>query len=111
MQFSLRWIAALLCAATAVASSRRLDTWQIQDFGRVDMVSLQIGGLSPAVAGGETTWPQIPAVTNAQSAEVFGSNYPPGVPVDAVSLAYTGPGGAPDLSEHFDLPGATLLAA
>ena len=94
---------------SAEARSRPLDTWEMHDFGRVDVVGLGIDSLTPTVTAGVTTWQGVPAVANAASTAVFGGNYLPGIAVDQLSFSYTGPGGAPDLSESFDLPGSTGL--
>ncbi len=94
---------------TAVATSRQLDTWRMKEFGRVPIVTLDVDDRTPAVADGRTRWSAIPTVTNPEAGAVFGSNYPPGIPVDPVTLAYTGPGGAPDRSERFDPPGTLRL--
>jgi hypothetical protein len=95
---------------TVEASSRQLGTWQIEDLGRVPVVSLDVSEAAPAVADGVTTWTAIPAVSDGSSNEVFAGNYPAGRAVDAVGFSYSGPGGAPDLSEHWDAPGSTKLA-
>lgn len=92
------------------ARSRQLDTWEMADLGRVDVVGLDVADVTPTVADGVTTWANIPAATAGSSNEVFAGNYPTGRAVDAVGFSYTGPGGAPDFSEDFDAPGSAQLA-
>ena len=91
------------------ARSRQLDTWEMVDLGRVDVVSLDVGDVTPTVADGVTSWTGIPAATAGSSNEVFAGNYPAGRAVDAVGFSYAGPGGAPDFSEDFDAPGSAKL--
>lgn len=62
-------------------------------------------GASPVVEGGVTTWPAMPSVAG----DGF-PLYPVGTTMDPVSLTYTGPGGAPDLGEHWSTPGAPAFA-
>ena len=90
----------------AAASSTR-GSWSTS--GRVDVVGLDVGDVTPAVAGGVTSWTGIPAATAGSSNEVFAGNYPTGRAVDAVGFSYSGPGGAPDFSEDFDAPGSAKL--
>ncbi len=92
------------------ARSRQLDDWQMVDLGRVEVVGLDVSGVTPTVAGGTTTWTGIPAATAGSSSEVFAGNYPTGRAVDALGFSYTGPGGPPDFSEDFDAPGSAKLA-
>jgi len=94
---------------TAVAASRDRDTWQLVDYGRVPIVNLDVLGVTPTVAGGATAWDDIVSVVAAQGREVFGGFYLQGQVVDPVGFSYEGPGGAPDFSEHWDVPGAPKL--
>jgi hypothetical protein len=96
-------------AISVEAVSRDLDTWELVDTGRVDVVNLDPAGVTPLVSGGMTTWSGIPAASADGANSVFASNYQPGLAVDAVGFSYTGPGGAPDFSEEWDLPGSTKL--
>jgi hypothetical protein len=91
------------------ATSRDLDTWELIDTGRVDVVNLDVAGVTPVVAGGITAWSGIPSAAADGAKDVFASNYQPGQVVDPVSFSYTGPGGAPDVSESWDAPGSTKL--
>lgn len=95
---------------SADAQSRQLETWRVKDFGRVDILNLALDGAAPTIADGTTTWSGLRATTNAASTEVFGGNYQPGAVLDPVGFSYSGPGGAPDLSESFDAPGTIKLA-
>lgn len=92
------------------AQSRQLGSWQMADLGRVPVVSLDVADVEPVVADGTTTWTGIPAASAGSSNEVFAGNYPAGRAVDAVGFSYDGPGGAPDLTEHWDAPGSAKLA-
>lgn len=94
---------------TALAKSRERATWNVVDYGRVPIVALDVFGLTPAVAGGTTAWAGIGATVASAGSDVFGGGYLPGATVDPISFSYSGPGGAPDLSEHFDLQGAARL--
>ncbi len=91
------------------AQSRQLDDWLIDDLGRVDVAALDVGGVDPTISDGTTTWSGIPAMTTAGSTFVFANNYPLGLSIDEVGFSYQGPGGAPDLYEHFDLAGSAKL--
>lgn len=93
-----------------VASSRSLVDWKMKDYGRLDVAELDVAGLAPTVAGGTTTWPTIPASVTAEAVSVFSSNYRQGQAIDPVAFSYDGPGGAPDLSEDFDVAGTTPLS-
>jgi hypothetical protein len=89
---------------TAQTTSRNATTWQLIDYGRIEIVDLLLDGVTPTVAGGATTWSAIPATIADAAGAPFGETYyPKGTRVDSVSLSYTGPGGAPDLADHFDV--------
>jgi hypothetical protein len=93
-------------AITAHAISRDRDTWQLVDYGRVPIVRLDPVGITPAVVDGVTTWTGLPAHVAEEGNLAFGGTYQVGQAVDPVDFSYSGPGGAPDFSEHFDQPGA-----
>jgi hypothetical protein len=89
---------------TAETASRNAFTWQMIDYGRIEIVNLLLDGVTPTVAGGTTTWSAIPATIGDAARAPFGETYyPQGVRVDPVSFSYSGPGGAPDLADHFDV--------
>ncbi|HVW46948.1 MAG TPA: HtaA domain-containing protein [Solirubrobacterales bacterium] len=94
---------------SVVLKSRDLDTWEMVDYGRVPLVNLEAVGVTPTVAGGTTTWSEIPAAVSEEGAPAFSGFYRVGAAVDPLSFSYTGPGGAPDFSEHFDEEGAPSL--
>lgn len=91
------------------AVSRDRSDGTLVDYGRVALSDLDVSGTTPVVEDGRTTWPDIPAAAAEQVPEVFGGFYAVGAPVDPVGFSYTGPGGAPDLSEHFDPPGSLAV--
>ncbi len=91
------------------ARSRQLATWELLDLGRTAITDLDIGSATPTVDATTTTWSGIPASLTDGAAPVFGAGYRTGTAVDPVGFAYTGPGGAPDLSEVWDEPGTALL--
>lgn len=72
----------------------------------VVLAKLDIAGATTAFDAGETSWSAIPAVAGAGM-----GLYPEGTPVDPVSFSYDGPGGVPDLGEHWDTPGGIALEA
>lgn len=92
------------------AVSRDLRSWELVDFGRVDLVTLDVTGTTPVVAGGVTTWTAIPAFAEDSSEAVFSGQYDNGLALDPLSVSYTGPGGAPDFTEEWDNPGSTKLS-
>jgi hypothetical protein len=96
-------------SVTASVTSRDLDTWEMWSDDDARLVALDTGGVTPTVAGGETTWSAIPGFAGADAAQAL-ANYAEGVAVDPVSFRYVGPGGAPDLSESWTEPGTTTLA-
>lgn len=70
----------------------------------VVLAQMDITGVTPSVTGGATTWPALPTVAGPGL-----QLYAAGTPIDPVSLAYTGPGGAPSLAETFAQPDAPAL--
>jgi hypothetical protein len=85
----------------------RTPDWQLTDLGRVALTNLDVSATTPTVADGTTTWSQIPSsLTSFAAKTIFGGQYPDGTAFDPVSIAYEGPGGAPDLSENLSEPGA-----
>jgi hypothetical protein len=95
---------------SVVATSRDIDTWELVETGRVDVVNLAADGVTPTVGAGITTWSAIPATSTAGANAVFANNYQAGLAVDAVGFSYSGPGGAPDFTEQWDAPGSTKLS-
>lgn len=96
-------------AVTAVVSSRDLTTWQVTDYGRVPVVNLDPIGVTPTISAGSTSWSNLPAAVTGPGSAAMAGFYRVGQIVDSVSFSYTGPGGAPDFSEHWDTPGAAVL--
>lgn len=94
---------------TAVATSRDQATWELRSYGRVPIVNLDALAVTPATGGGITEWSGLTATVTAEGHPAFGGFYRPGQIVDPVSFSYTGPGGAPDFSEHWDTPGDAKL--
>jgi hypothetical protein len=95
---------------TAQTTSRNPATWQMIDYGRIAIVDLVLDDVTPTVASGTTTWSGIPTTITEAAGPPFGEvYYPKGTRVDLLSLSYTGPGGAPDLADHFDPAGSVKL--
>lgn len=94
---------------TVVASSRERETWELVSYGRVPIVNLDVLGITPTIADGTTTWAGVPATITAEGEAAMGGAYPSGLVVDQVGFSYSGPGGAPDFSEHWDEPGTAAL--
>ena len=93
----------------AEVSSRSLATWEIEHFASAHIAHLDPVGVSPTFAGGTTTWAGIPTASGPDAEAVFSGNYGEGTPFDVLGFSYTGPGGAPDLSEVWDAPGSSPL--
>lgn len=70
------------------------------------IAELDIYDAQPTVADGTTTWSEIPAT--AGDGMIL---YSGGIPIDPVSISYSGPGGEPDLAERWDTPGAPRYTA
>jgi hypothetical protein len=97
---------------TVDAVSRSASTWEMADLGRISMVELDASAVTPVVDGGVTSWSGLPAtITEPGANGVFGGSYVTGQAVDPVAFSYTGPGGAPDFSEHWTAPDSNGLAA
>jgi hypothetical protein len=94
---------------SVVATSRDRDTWELVSYGRIPLVNLDVIGVTPTVAGGSTEWSGIVATVAEQGKVAMADNYQVGQVVDPLSFSYTGPGGAPDFSEHWDQPGTATL--
>lgn len=84
-------------------------TLALVDYGRVELESLNVLNATPTVAGGTTSWSDIPTSLTAEGSPAFAGFYRPGQVLDPISFSYTGPGGAPDFSDHFDTEGAARL--
>lgn len=70
----------------------------------VVLAKLQIETATTSFAGGLSSWSGIAALAGPGF-----SLYPEGTVVDPLSFEYTGPGGVPDLGEHFEQPGQVVL--
>lgn len=68
-----------------------------------------LGGVTPTIAGGMTTWSAIPTTVAANGAPAYGGYHAPGVAADPLSLSYSGPGGTP-LAEQWSTPGKTSFS-
>jgi hypothetical protein len=86
--------------------SRDTPGGAITHYGDVVIATVDALGATPTTEGGATTWPALPTVAG----DGF-PLYPVGTTMDPVSLTYTGPGGAPDLGEHWSTPGAPAFTA
>ncbi|MFG3340793.1 HtaA domain-containing protein [Glycomyces sp. NPDC048151] len=84
------------------------DVPPIADLGVVDLVDLDLRGVTPDTGGGTTTWDAVPAFLDAAAVSVFGS-YQAGAVMDPVTVAYEGPGGLPDFDEEWTEPGTVLM--
>lgn len=87
--------------------SRDVKTWQLVDFGRVPLAQLDISENKPVVSGGNTVWSALSAAWTQQGVDAIG--YAVGQIVDPVGFSYTGPGGAPVVSESWALPGTQKI--
>lgn len=72
----------------------------------VDLATLDIGAVALETDGAHTTWPAIPAAATADFV-----TYSAGTRLDPLTIEYDGPGGAPDLAERWDSPGAPVYDA
>ncbi|KAA1380154.1 HtaA domain-containing protein [Aeromicrobium fastidiosum] len=70
----------------------------------VVLAKLDITGGTHTFGPPRTTWAALPTVAGAGAA-IYGE----GTTIDPVTIDYTGPGGAPDLTEVFDQPGQPVI--
>ncbi|MEU5870903.1 HtaA domain-containing protein [Glycomyces sp. NPDC047369] len=84
------------------------DPPPLEDLGVVDLVDLDLRGVTPETGEGTTAWEAVPAFLNAAAVPVFGS-YQAGAVMDPVTVAYEGPGGLPDFDEEWTEPGTVLM--
>lgn len=70
----------------------------------VVLATMDVTSATTSFADDATNWTGV-----ATTAGDGFSIYPTGTTLDRASISYTGPGGAPDLSERFDQPGAPVL--
>lgn len=82
---------------------------KIVDYGRVNLENLDVLNVTPTVAAGTTTWTGIPTALTEEGSPAFAGFYRPAQVLDPLGFSYTGPGGAPDFSEHFDREGQPRL--
>ncbi|MBQ1442355.1 MAG: HtaA domain-containing protein [Renibacterium sp.] len=87
--------------------SRDINTWQMVDFGRVPLVQLDISENRPVISDGTTAWSGLSAAWTQQGVDAIG--YAVGQIVDPVDVKYTGPGGAPVVTESWALPGTQKI--
>lgn len=64
---------------------------------------LDAEAVTPQVADGTTSWTAIPTAITREGSEAF--TYGAGTALDALSIRYAGPGGAPDWAERWTAPG------
>jgi len=86
--------------------SRDTPGGAITHYGDVVLASIDARDAAPTVENGTTRWPAL--------ATVAGDGfplYPAGTTMDPVTVGYDGPGGAPDLGEHWSVPGTPAFAA
>ncbi|MBN8866538.1 MAG: HtaA domain-containing protein [Solirubrobacterales bacterium] len=77
---------------------------QLHEFENQVMARLDIAGATTSFEDGRASWSDVPAVLGAGIAF-----YPEGTAADPVSIEYEGPGGVPDLGEHFGRPGEVVV--
>lgn len=92
---------------TAELLSRNLDTWEMQDYGRIVVANLAVNTVEPSRADGRTTWNAIDAIWGVDAVAPIG--YEPGLLVDPVSFTYAGEGGRPVLNEVWTAPGSYAI--
>ena len=80
--------------------SRDTPGGEITHYSDVVIATINSLDATPSIDGGTTNWPSMPTVAG----DGF-PLYPVGTTMDPVSLSYEGPGGAPDLGEHWSTPG------
>lgn len=86
--------------------SRATPGGAIEHFGDIALVTVNALDAQPLVNGGRTEWPELPTVAAAEF-----PLYPAGTLMDPVSFSYDGPGGAPDLGEHWSPQGVPVFTA
>lgn len=72
----------------------------------VDLATLDIAEVALETSETRTLWPAIPSAATSDFV-----TYPAGTRLDPVTIDYVGPGGAPDLEERWDSPGAPVYTA
>ncbi|GAB3617418.1 hypothetical protein GCM10027416_19750 [Okibacterium endophyticum] len=91
--------------------SRDVSTWQLRDYGRIVMATLNIDDIDPVVQNGSVNWSAIPAFISRPAATgVFGGSYKTGQSVDPVSIDYHGQGGSPVYDERWTAPNTPTVA-
>lgn len=73
--------------------SRDETTHELATFTDTPFAALDVSGVTPAVAGGTTTWSTMPAALTQTGYPAFGGYYAVGATLDPVTVSYTGPGG------------------
>ena len=96
--------AAQVVRGTSIGYSREDPGGELHTEVGVDLAKLDVAAASTSFAGGVSEWSAIPSAAGAGLAL-----YPEGTPIDPVSVSYQGPGGVPDLGEHWDEPGQIVL--
>jgi Htaa len=69
--------------------SKSLSSGALEEFPGVDLASLDLTGITPAVSGHVITWTGIPAVLTENGAPAFAGFYAAGTALDPVSIAAT----------------------
>ena len=69
--------------------SKSLSSGELEEFPGVDLASLNLTGITPAVSGDVLTWTGIPAVLTENGAPAFAGFYAAGTALDPVSIAAT----------------------
>ncbi|MFA4928482.1 MAG: HtaA domain-containing protein [Patulibacter sp.] len=77
----------------ATIASRPITGGEVTASEEIELASLDVEEIDPAIADGTTSWSGLPALLTPKGAEVF--SYPPNTVLDLVSFAYEGPGGKP----------------
>lgn len=82
----------------------------VVDYGEIPVAALDVSTGTVSTAGGSTAWSAIRATLTAEAVPAF-LTYSAGTALDPVAFSYTGPGGAPGLSESWTAPSTPLLRA
>jgi hypothetical protein len=77
----------------AEAASRPITGGEVSAWKEIELASLDIEKIAPAIAGNTTTWSALPALLTAAGSDVF--TYPPNTVLDPLTFSYAGPGGKP----------------